>query len=75
MEFQEIKLLEEKIEALLGVVENLRRERESLLQQLKQKEEEIAGLQADLARFQEERAQIKDRVQGLLSRIDQLITG
>ncbi|NPB08892.1 MAG: cell division protein ZapB [Thermodesulfobacteria bacterium] len=75
MEFQEIRLLEEKIEALLGVLQDLRREKEELLAQLRQKEEEISGLRTELSRLREERDLIKEKVQGLLSRIDQLLTG
>ncbi len=75
MEFQEIKVLEEKIEGLLALLERMRQQNEDLKHQLQQKEEELAKIQQELNLLRSERQEVKDRVQTILSKLDQLPMG
>lgn len=54
MAFQEITSLEEKIDALISLVIQLRNEKEELINRLKAKEEENAKLMAEIERREEE---------------------
>ena len=75
MEFDEIKALEEKIEALLAFLERLKQEKENMARELEEKKQRIEALEAEVARLKEERTQVRNRVQNLLSRLEQVATG
>ncbi|AEH45133.1 hypothetical protein Thein_1265 [Thermodesulfatator indicus DSM 15286] len=72
MGVEEIALLEEKIEALIGYIQKLTEEKKSLLEKLSQKDSEIETLKAELSRLQEERSLVKNKVGEILQKIEQL---
>jgi|GEM_PF-3334240 len=69
---QELQALEEKIEKLLNHCAQLRRERSELLAKNQDQVRRIKELDEQVAEFQGEREEIRRRVSGLISRIDEL---
>ncbi len=74
MEFPEIRLLEEKIEVLVALVERLRGEKEALEQRLRSIEAENLHLQEQINQLQNERKEIRERIHEIVSKIERLET-
>lgn len=72
MAFQEITSLEEKIDALISLVIQLRNEKEELINRLKAKEEENAKLMAEIERREEERRILKEKIGSLIEKLSQI---
>ncbi|WP_028840504.1 cell division protein ZapB [Thermodesulfobacterium hveragerdense] len=72
MAFQEIANLEEKINALIALVVQLRNEKEELINKLKSKEEENARLIEEIERREEERKVLKEKIGSLIEKLSQI---
>ncbi len=72
MDLQEIASLEEKIDALISLVIQLKNEKEALLNKLKEKEEENIKLLEEINRREEERRIIKERIGSLIEKLSQI---
>jgi len=72
MSLDSLKVLETKVESVLARQLALGAERDELRQQLDAARAEIEAISGRLAEAERERASIKDRVESLLGRLDQL---
>jgi recombinational DNA repair ATPase RecF len=72
MSDQELHLLEEKVDGLLRYCERLGSERNDLLRQTQEQATLLKELEGKLARFEEERENVRLRVSDLLGKIDQI---
>ncbi len=72
MEVHELRVLEEKIEALLGYCRVLEAERAKLEERLQEQESRLEAVQGRLNEMMQERESVKSRVSSLISKIDQL---
>lgn len=70
MQLEKFERLGQKLESLLGRVDELNRRRDELTRTLAAKDEEIKELQDKLAVFEQERSLVKAKVDELLERID-----
>ena len=75
MELEKFELLGRKIDALLARVEELTREKSDLTRLLEKRDEEILNLSDRISVFEQERDQIRNRVDDLLGRIDRQTDG
>lgn len=73
MEPVEFKKLEAKTTQLLKVCEDLTAEKHKSVEQLKLRELEVKELRHRLALFEREKGLIKEKVEGLITRLDGLI--
>ncbi len=73
-EVDKIELLEEKVTQLVEAYASLKNEKISLGERLAQRDLEIQGLNERLARLSQERETAREKVDGLLVRIDRLIS-
>ncbi len=69
-----IELLEEKVTQLVEAYAFLRNEKISLGEKLAEREQEIQGLNEKISRLSQERETARQKVDGLLVRIDRLIS-
>ena len=67
---EQVKLLEEKVESLIGVVKSLYEERDSLKEVLAQKESRIEELESVLHSFEISQAKIEESVMNALNQLD-----
>jgi len=67
---EQVKLLEEKVESLIGVVKSLYEERDSLKEVLAQKESRIEELESVLHSFEVSQAKIEESVMNALNQLD-----
>jgi len=72
MILQEIESLEEKIETLISLVTQLRKEKEELIEKLRLKEAENAKLLEEIERREEERKLLKERLGNLIEKLSQI---
>ena len=70
MDLESLKLLETKIEQFVGQHEHVRAQYDTLVQRLKEKEKQLAEAVAQLKRYEQERAEIKSRLERILSRLE-----
>jgi predicted nucleic acid-binding Zn-ribbon protein len=73
-EIDKFEVLEEKITQLVEAYASLSNEKTTLGKKLAQKEMEIQGLMEKVARLSQEREAARERVEGLLNRLDRLIS-
>lgn len=73
-EIDKFEVLEEKITHLVEAYASLSNEKTTLGKKLAQKEMEIQGLMEKVARLSQEREAARERVEGLLNRLDRLIS-
>lgn len=66
-------ILEEKINQLVAAYSVLRREKDSLGERLAEKESEIHKLKERISQFSRERDMAREKVEGLLNRVERLI--
>jgi len=72
IDLESLKLLEAKVEQFVAQHERVREEQGALAQRLADKERELADAAVTLKRYEQERAEIKARLQRILSRLDGL---
>jgi archaellum component FlaC len=73
-EVDKFEVLEEKITQLVEAYASLSNEKNALGKKLAQKEIEIQGLMEKVDRLSQEREAARERVEGLLNRLDGLIS-
>ena len=72
MDLESLKLLESKIGKILDRHEEVRREKDALAQRLKQQEEKFAKLAGQVKQFEDERSELKTRLEKILNRLNGL---
>ena len=72
-EIDKFEVLEEKITQLVEAYASLINEKTALGEKLAEKEVEIQGLMEKVARLSRERETARERVEGLLNRLERLI--
>jgi len=70
MDLESLKLLESKIEQFVDRHEAVREQHETLLGRLKEQEKQLAEATAQLKRYEQERAEIRSRLERILSRLE-----
>ena len=70
MDFESFRILEEKIEQVLGAHGRISEDRDRLRRELEQARAKVAELEEQLQRQEEERSEIKARVERILGRLD-----
>ena len=73
-EIDKFDVLEERIAQLVDAYSTLRKEKTVLGEQLAQKDLEIQKLQEKISHLSREREVAREKVEGLLSRVDRLIS-
>ena len=72
MDLESLKQLEGKIGKILDRHEEVRREKDALAQRLKQQEEKFAQLAGQVKQYEEERRELKTRLEKILNRLNGL---
>ena len=72
MDLENLKLLEAKINQFVDQHERVRGEHESLLQRLQDKEQQLAAATAQLKQYEQERSEVRARLERILSRLEGL---
>jgi septal ring factor EnvC (AmiA/AmiB activator) len=72
IDLESLKLLESKVEQFVSQHERVREEHDVLLQRVVDKERQLAEATALLKRYEQERAEMKARLERILSRLDGL---
>lgn len=75
MGLENLKLLETKIDRLLAQHEKIRQERDVLGQRMKEKEAQFAQLAGQVRQFEQERNDLKTRLERILGRLEGLDLG
>lgn len=70
-----LKQLDERIQASIGRIHQLQRENEQLAQQLAESEQRFQQASAELREHETARAEVKDRIEKILTRFDGLDLG
>jgi chromosome segregation ATPase len=73
-EMDKFDVLEDRINQLVDVYSALREEREALENRLAERESEIQQLKEKISHFSRERELAREKVEGLLTRVDRLIS-
>jgi hypothetical protein len=73
MEWQVFEILEEKIDKVVQKMETLSRENTTFKQIVEEKEEIIKSVQDRIDALEEEKTIIKDKVEGILKKINQAL--
>jgi septal ring factor EnvC (AmiA/AmiB activator) len=69
IDLESLKLLEARIDQFVEQHERVREEHEGLLQRLRDKEKQLAEATAQLKQYEQERAEMKTRLERILSRL------
>lgn len=72
MDLESLKILETKIEQFVDQHEQVREQHETLVQRLRDKERELADAVAQLKQYEQERAEVRVRLERLLTRLEGL---
>ncbi len=75
MDIEKLKLLESRIESVLDQHASVCKERDRLHEQLGKAESRVKEISGQLQRYEHERAELKTRVERLLSRLESLNLG
>ncbi|MBF0529733.1 MAG: cell division protein ZapB [Deltaproteobacteria bacterium] len=75
MELAKFDQLGQRIEALLARLDEMARAKEDLGHRLEEKDREISALNEKVTAYEQERIQVRTRVDELLGRIDQYEAG
>lgn len=75
MALDKFEKLEEGLCRLLEAYESLAREKREMLASQGSKDEELAALREKVARLEREKEQVRERVDGLLARLETLMQG
>ena len=70
-EIDQFQLLEEKIDSLIDLVSSLKKDKEALSEKLKLQEDKVADLTEQLRKSEAAKDMAKQRVSGLLAKIEQ----
>jgi hypothetical protein len=71
-EMDQFQLLEEKVDSLISMVTNYKREKESLLEKIQIQEGKISDLTGELENLRSDRNAAKQKILNLLEKMDQL---
>lgn len=71
-ELESLKLLEAKIGSILDRHEEVRREKEALARQLKDREAQFVQLSGQVKQYEQERRDLKTRLEKILNRLNGL---
>jgi septal ring factor EnvC (AmiA/AmiB activator) len=72
MSLESLKLLESKIGEFVDQHERVRQEHESLVQRVKEQEKQLAEAMVQLKQYEQERSEIRARLERILSRLEGL---
>jgi septal ring factor EnvC (AmiA/AmiB activator) len=72
MSLENLKLLETKIGEFVDEHERVRQEHESLLQRLKEREAQLEAATAQLKQLEQERVEVRTRLERILGRLEGL---
>ena len=72
MDLESLKQLENKLGKILDRHEEVRREKDALAQRLKQQEEKFAQLAGQVKQYEDERRELKVRLEKILHRLNGL---
>jgi len=72
MSLESLKLLESKIGEFVDQHERVRHEHETLVQRLKEREQQLAETTAQLKQYEHERSEIRARLERILNRLEGL---
>jgi len=75
MESAKFDRLEEKVNNLLKAFESLEAETLTIREQLKTHELKVKELKESIARFEKEKGLVKEKVEGIITRLDGLLQG
>ena len=70
MDLENLKVLESKINQLLDQQERVRGEHEALLQRLRDKEQQLAEVTVQLKQYEQERSEVRTRLERILTRLN-----
>jgi septal ring factor EnvC (AmiA/AmiB activator) len=70
MSLDRLKLLESRIGEFLDEHERVRQEHDTLVRRLRDREKELAEAAAQLRRYEQERSEIKGRLERILGRLE-----
>lgn len=70
MDLESLRLLETKIGRILELHEEVRREKDALVRQLKEREEQFAQLAGQVKQYEHERRELKTRLEKIMSRLN-----
>lgn len=73
-EIDKFAILEEKITQLVEAYASLSNEKAAVGKKLAQKETEVQGLMEKVAQLSQEREAVRERVEGLLNRLDRVLS-
>lgn len=72
MELENLKLLETKIDQFVDRHERVREEHDVLVQQLKERDLELAALTGQVKQYEQERVELRARLERILGRLNAL---
>ncbi len=75
MGLESLKILEAKIDQFLDQHEQVREQRETLLQRLQDREKQLAEVTGQLKQYEQERSEIRARLERILNRLESLDLG
>ena len=71
-ELDQFHVLEEKLDALIGYVQTLKKEKDTLAEKVQIQEEKIADLNTEIESLRSARDQAKQKIISLLEKIEQV---
>ncbi len=75
MSLESLKILEAKIDRFLDQHEQVREQQETLLQRLQDREKQLAEVTGQLKHYEQERSEIRARLERILNRLESLDLG
>ena len=75
MGLESLKILEAKIDQFLGQHEQVREQHDTLLERLEEREKQLAEANEQLKQYEQERSEIRVRLERILSRLGNLDLG
>jgi septal ring factor EnvC (AmiA/AmiB activator) len=75
MDLENLKLLEAKIDQFLNQHEQVREQHDALQERLKEREKRLAEVAGQLKQYEQERSEIRARLERILSRLGNLDLG
>jgi len=75
MDLENLKILEAKINQFLDQHEHVREQHDTLLERLKDREKQLAELTGQLKQYEQQRSEMRARLERILSRLDNLDLG
>jgi predicted nucleic acid-binding Zn-ribbon protein len=75
MDIENLKVLESKIDQVLDQHERLQQQHDALAQRLKEREQQLADVAGQVQQYEQERVEIRTRLERILSRLAGLELG